>query len=388
MPLKIVVLSTTEQRDGIADYTRQLFRPEFQLANDAKVTVLRIALGNMLKTPFLRPGVIHMQHEFFMFDRLVGLSAIFYYPYLWLWSRILGIKIVSTIHSAYDIGDLAAQLPHFKKFRPIFPLLAFYMRLHYWMVLKLSDRTIFLTKAGVDNMRSIVSDRFVERRLRHIPLGNYTPNIHPKKHGRLASKFNLSTQDRLFTLFGFAFPTKGYEYGIMALDILVNQRGRRDIRLFIVSGETGKRSAPGGGQGGTYLDFLRQLARERKVQDYVIFTGYLADNDPLLEELFAETSCFIFPYLNRAFASAAISTALTSGKAVLVSKIKCFEDFDDLPSFPEKDAAALADKMEQLASDPAKLGEAVKIAQHNATRFSMDRIFARHIGVYKEALGS
>jgi glycosyltransferase involved in cell wall biosynthesis len=203
----------------------------------------------------------------------------------------------------------------------------------------------------------------------------------------LEKQFGIKPSEKFFTLFGFAFPIKGYEYGIYAMDVLVNQRGRKDVRLVIVSGETGKGSFPGGGQGGTYIGWLKQLAAERKLEPYVLFTGYLPNDDPLLEEIFSETLGFVFPYLDRNFPSGAISTALATGKPMLVTAIRCFQEYDGLPSFPEKDSAALADRMQELMDDPAAVVKSAAITRRNADQFSMDRIFDRHLEIYREALG-
>jgi glycosyltransferase involved in cell wall biosynthesis len=191
----------------------------------------------------------------------------------------------------------------------------------------------------------------------------------------------------VFLLFGFAFPIKGYEYGIYAMDILVNQRGRKDVKLVVISGETGKGSFPGGGQGGTYIGWLKQLTSERKLEPYVIFTGFLANQDPLLEELFERALCFVFPYLDRNFPSGAISTTLATGKPMLVTDIACFQEYDGLPNFPEKDSEALARRMEELLGEPGLAEKWAGITRRNAEQFGMDRIFARHLEVYREALG-
>ncbi len=198
------------------------------------------------------------------------------------------------------------------------------------------------------------------------------------------SRFNVTGTERLFVLFGFAFPTKGYEYAIEALDLLVNQRARKNIRLVVVSGETGKASFPGGGQGNSYIDWLKQLTAERKLESHVIFTGYLANDDPLLEEIFSEAFCFVYPYLERNFPSGAISTTLATGKPVLVSNIKAFQEYEDLMNFKEKDSADLADKMAQLMDDPALVTRAMAITRHNAEKFDMRNIFAAHVAVYQE----
>ena len=345
-----------------------------------------ITVINVLAAPFKKPSILHIQHEFFMFDRLVGASALLYYPYLWLWSKILGFKLVTTIHSTYNVDDLEGAFPHFRKFKWLFPAGSLYLRLHLLLVSKLSRRVIILSKIGMENMRRVLSERDMARKVRYTHLGNYASNIRMQKHGVLRQRFGITDPDRIFTMFGFAWPIKGYEYGIYALDILVNQQKRSNVRLVILSGETGKGTFPGGGQGGTYLGWLKQLATERRLQDFVIFTGYLVNDDPLMEEIFAETYCFVFPYLDRNFPSGAISTTLATGKPMLVTDIRCFHEYEDLPNFPEKDSAALAQRMASLLDDPSLTETWAAITRHNAERFGMDRIFCRHVEVYREAL--
>ena len=385
--MKILVLSSTRERDGIAEYTRQVFRPEFRKPGDVDFSIEDISPGNMLAAPFKKADVLHIQHEFFMFDRLVGVTAMIYYPYLWLWSKLLGYKIVTTIHSTYNVDDLEGALPHFKKFKWLFPLGSFYMRLHMWLVSKLSKRVVILSKIGLKNIARVLSARDMERKVRYTHLGNYASNIKMQSHGLAQSKLGIAPNDKVFLLFGFAFPIKGYEYGIYAMDILVNQRGRKDVKLVVISGETGKGSFPGGGQGGTYIGWLKQLTSERKLEPYVIFTGFLANQDPLLEELFERALCFVFPYLDRNFPSGAISTTLATGKPMLVTDIACFQEYDGLPNFPEKDSEALARRMEELLGEPGLAGKWAGITRRNAEQFGMDRIFARHLEVYREALG-
>lgn len=388
MAIKVLVLSSTrKERDGIAEYTRQVFRPEFQEPGGARVTVQDVTPGRMLAAPFQGAHVVHVQHEFFMFDRLVGVSALLYYPYLWLLSWPLGYRLVTTIHSTYNVDDLEGALPHFRKYKWLFPLGRFYLRLHLWTISKFSRRILILSKIGLENLGRVVSRRDMGRKVRYTHLGNYASHIQMRRHGLLARKFGIDPSERFFTLFGFAFPIKGYEYGIYAMDVLVNQRGRKNVKLVIVSGETGKGSFPGGGQGGTYIGWLKQLAAERKLEPFVIFTGYLANDDPLLEEIFADTVCFVFPYLDRNFPSGAISTTLATGKPMLVTDIRCFQEYEGLPRFPEKDAVRLADRMEELLGHPEVVEQSAAITRHNSEKFGMGRIFARHMEVYREALG-
>lgn len=387
MSLKILVLSSTrKERDGIAEYTRQVFRPEFRKPGEVEFEIRDISLLNVMAAPFSKHNIVHIQHEFFMFDRFVGVSAIIYYAYLWLWSRLLRFKVVTTIHSTYNVENLEAALPHFRRFGFLFPLGSLYLRWHLRWISMFSHRIIILSKIGIENMRRILPERVMSQKVRYTHLGNYASNIRMRRHGILEKRFGAGPSDRLLTMFGFAWPIKGYEYGIYALDILVNSQKRKNVRLVILSGETGKATFPGGGQGGSYLGWLRTLATERKVEPFVIFTGYLANDDPLMEEIFAATDCFLFPYLDRNFPSGAISTTLATGKPVLVTDIRCFQEYDNLPKFPEKDAAALAGCLADLLDHDETASRWAAITRKNAEEFAMDRIFRQHAEIYREAL--
>jgi glycosyltransferase involved in cell wall biosynthesis len=383
--MKVLVLSSTrKERDGIAEYTRQLFNPSFFAEQGLEVEVTDLAPASMLAAPFRPVRVIHIQHEFFMFDRLVGLSALFFYPYLWFWCWLLGRRLVTTIHSTYNVDDLPNALPHFSKYRILFPACRIYLKLHFKLVVSLSARVFILSKVGSSNLRHSISQRQYDHKVVRVHLGNYTANYRMQHHGLLAKDYGIARSEKLFTLFGFAWPNKGYEYGIQAMDVLVNQRRRQGIRLIVVSGEASKASFPGGGQGESYIGYLKRLTRELRLEEQVIFTGYLANDDPLLEEIFADTFCFLFPYLNRNFPSGAISTVLATRKPILVSQIPCFDEYERLLAFEEKNPVALADKMVALMDDPHLLDDAVQITKHNAETFAMGRIFTRHVEVYQE----
>jgi len=260
------------------------------------------------------------------------------------------------------------------------------LRLHVLIACKCSDRTIVLTEASRENLGLIVSRRNMQRKVRRTVLGNYAACIRLQDHNLLEARFGIRSTDRVFTLFGFAFPAKGYEHAIRATDILVNRYGRVETKLVVVSGETLKKAAPGGGQGGAYLDSLRQLAKDCNLTENVVFTGYLADNDPLLEEVFAKTLCFVFPYSNRPFASAAVATTMATGKPLLVTRTRCFDDFERLPSVPEADPTALAEKMKEFMDTPGQVEEASMITRLNAAKYSMDQVFAKHLEIYQEVI--
>jgi glycosyltransferase involved in cell wall biosynthesis len=179
---------------------------------------------------------------------------------------------------------------------------------------------------------------------------------------------------KIFTLFGFAFPNKGFEYAILALYILMRRR-RTDVRLLIISGEhaTSVRN--------DYLAGLKKLVWTHRLNGRVEFTGYVASGD--LKPYFDRTFCFLFPYLHRDTPSGAISTALHTGKPVIVSNIRAFQEYDGLLNFAEKDAEGLADKMEQLMDDPNLLKCAIEATRLNREAFSMENVFQQHVDIYR-----
>lgn len=382
----LVISSNRTQRDGIAEYTRQVFNPDHTKETGVEFTIEDVSCATILKAGFTREHVVHVQHEYFMFDRLAGASALFYFPYLWLMAKLRGFGLVTTFHSTYNVDNLKAALPHFQKLGFLFPLGRLYLRLHTWLVVHCSNRVLILSKVGMENMARCVSAQAMQRKVRYTHLGNYASCVRMQSHGLLPSRFGVQPGDKLFTLFGFAFPIKGYEYAIEAMHLLVNRDGRRDVKLFVVSGETFKASFPGGGQGGSYIGQLKELTRQWKLENYVHFTGYLDNHDPVLEEIFAESFCFLFPYLDRNFPSGAISTVLATNKPVLVTKIQCFREYEGLLMFEEKSAASLAESMLAALSEPGFSQRASAITRHNSEAFRMDRIFARHLEVYREAL--
>jgi glycosyltransferase involved in cell wall biosynthesis len=251
-------------------------------------------------------------------------------------------------------------------------------------VAKCSDKIIVLSKLGKENLAKILSPLTMQRKVIYVHLGTYPSSIAMKKSGLLRSRYAVKQSESIFTLFGFAFPQKGYEFAVQAMDVLVNQQKQVDVRLVIVSGDNTGAGLPGGGQGLSYIGYLRKLTTQYHLDDKVIFTGYLASNDPLLEDIFDDTYCFLFPYRNRHFPSGAISTVLATHKPILVSNIRSFEEYEGLEFFAREDASALADKMMDILDNPQKMTEMAAVSRYNAEKFSMDKAFLRHVEIYRE----
>ena len=117
-------------------------------------------------------------------------------------------------HSTYNVDDLPNALPHFAKYRALFPVGRLYLKLHFKLVVALSDRIFLLSKIGATNLRRSVSERQFTRKVVRVHLNNYTANFRMQSHGLLAKQSSVGSQESCSRFSGSPFPTKGYEYGI------------------------------------------------------------------------------------------------------------------------------------------------------------------------------
>lgn len=336
---RVLVLGPTRAEGcGIAEYMRQVF------SGSRSVEIRPLNWFNCLICPLSRPTVFHVQFEFFLFDRFIGVSGLLFYLWLWLWSRVLRYKVVTTVHSTYNVTTLREHFPQFQRWSWAYSPAKAYLLLYYRVIAFVSHRIIALTPAGAKNLADAGCRGAVV-----FKLCGYNRDIAPKDHG-------LLTIENAFVCFGFAFPNKGFDVAIHASAEL--QRRGRNLRLFIVSGRTAKPGIPGGGASG-YLSILRSLSRE--IGAPVDFVGYLDKTDPLLEELAFKATAFLFPYRERDVTSGALNTVLSFGRPIIVSSAKCFDEYPELPRFTGGDSLMLAHEMQQLMDSES----AIECAQQN-----------------------
>lgn len=326
--MKLLILApTAKERCGIAEYTRQAFEGDGAYIKD-------LTWWNCFTAPFtviaLDFDALHVQFEFFLFDRIVGVSAFFWFA----WWRLLGARIVTTVHSTYDTDNLWAEFPQFHHMPWAFWPGKLYLSALYWWICALSKQVITLCPAGRDKL-----SKHTRKPVHMIPIPPYRSVIKAQDHGRIHYPF--------FTCLGFCFPNKGFDVAIEAIKLL--NATHPEVKLFIVGGAPIKPGSPWG-DAHTHGDDLRKLVDERNGP--VRFTGYLNTDDPLLEEIVLKTKAFVFPYRERNCPSGAFQTALATGRPLLTSTAKCFDGHNWLVKFPIDDAAALAELMRQVLNDP------------------------------------
>ncbi len=327
--LNVLIISSGLNKCGINDYTNRLLEQMNKYKDLIDIHQIRITDEKRSKPwSFLKEiikkitnknlDIIHIQHEFSMYDNFYGISIIPLYLILWILSKFNKFKIVTTLHTVWDLHNLKSSINPKIANSLLFPLVKFYILYHIKLVCSLSDKVIVL---GAPSVKILENQYNIEKiKIEYIPLGVYNIRLQHKLNNNpkeIKKKFNLSNS-KVITLFGFFYPSKGYHYVIQALPYVIKEI--KNIKLVLAGG------IPSSDNKSTYeyYTYLKRLVKSLNLEKYVVFTGFLPDEE--LFELFELTDVFIFPYENRVNASAAINTVLPYKKPIIVSESPLFEE--------------------------------------------------------------
>jgi glycosyltransferase involved in cell wall biosynthesis len=182
----------------------------------------------------------------------------------------------------------------------------------------------------------------------------------------IRGRFNFDPVDFVLLWLGIFMPHRRLEDAIQAIKLL-KLRGVR-AKLLLAGSD---RSYP------EYFKFLQALAKNLDVQDLVIFTGKVADEE--IRDFYCACDTFLFPNENQTWGLAVLE-AMACGRPVLVSRgaavHEVLTDQENALLFPARDPEVLAQKIELLANDPqmrqgiAQKGMALARTTYNWTRFA------------------
>jgi len=146
-----------------------------------------------------------------------------------------------------------------------------------------------------------------------------------------------------------------------------------DLRLVIV-----------GKKGWLYEGFFRRL-RELGLEDRVIFTGYVPDED--LPAIYSAADLFVFPSLYEGFGLPVLE-AMACGTPVVCSNTSSLPEVagDAALLVDPADVRALAGAMERALRDEGKWREMRERGLQQAARFSWDEAAAMSLKVYQDVL--
>jgi glycosyltransferase involved in cell wall biosynthesis len=334
--MTILAVIPARQQCGISDYAGQLYSgTDFETGGNRLIKV-PLNFWNCLKIPFVRADIVHLQHEYSIYG-FAGCWGFLLFCYLLL-LRLTGGKLVVTLHTIYDWDQAGQIFAHRTKSRVLIQALRFYGKTYHRLLLLAASRVIFLSE-GSRGAFSRIAPWADPKKFAVIPIGVYDHPIRARDAAKLEARYGIEPDDYVFTLFGFAFPNKGYHLAIEAMKEL--QAGHSGLKLLIVSGEPGE----GGAQ---YLASLKEMTRRLDLEKVVIFTGFIPFDDPLLDEALLRTQCFLYPYLKESATSGSLATTLAARKIYLTSDLEMFRSFTPGIQFRAGEAGDLAAKMLQV----------------------------------------
>jgi glycosyltransferase involved in cell wall biosynthesis len=185
------------------------------------------------------------------------------------------------------------------------------------------------------------------------------------------SRRNQNNHIRLFFISRF-IPTKGLLYVIQAVRIIMKQR--KDVLLTCVGD-------------GVEMKAAKKLVEKHKLQNNVIFTGYLKEEEAI--ECYKNSDIFILPTLEEGF-SMAVFQAVAAGLMILTTPIRAAADYLHEPEnclwIKPKDAKLIAEKIIYLINNPERKNIMRKNNQLLAMQFDGKNIADEYIKIYKDIL--
>jgi len=182
----------------------------------------------------------------------------------------------------------------------------------------------------------------------------------------IRARFNFGADDFVLLWLGIFMPHRRLEDAIQAIRLLKSQGAR--AKLLLAGSD---RSYP------EYFNSLKVLAKSLDVQDEVIFTGKVSDEE--IRDFYCACDAFLFPNENQTWGLAVLE-AMACGRPVLVSRgaavHEVLTDQENAVLFPARDPEALSQRIQLLVANPelrrsiAQKGMALARSTYNWARFA------------------
>jgi len=325
----------------------------------SKVEVLRVwradhpfsILGIIPCILKLRPDVVHFNVHFQSYgrSRITNFVGLLLAPIC----RLLGLRVVATVHNFGDMVDL--EKVHVKP--------SFLNRLGIFVVTKLM---LSLTSKVVVTVRAYVD--YLGRRYGHVGV------IHIPHGTSVNNYLSIDPHERVILMFGHMGPHKGLPIVLKAFKGLLKER--EDVKL-VVAGSSHP-NFPG------YLEKYKGLANPK-----VDYLGYVPEED--LARIFGMADLIVLPYLTTTGTSGVFHLACGFGKPVVASDLPEIREMvaEGASAFlvPPGDIEALKGSILTALDNPSLL---IGMGRRNlayATRESWERVAEAYEAVYARLLG-
>jgi len=308
----------------------------------------------------LKPDIVHVQFEFNTFGSIFTIAL---FPLLLILLRLLRLKIIITIHGTIPldssiIKELAPKL--FVTFTTAFLKLA--LTAIYSFINLLSHKIVvhsYVFKKWLGTHYKINTNK-----INVIPHGVTNQSFNLKQGG--SQRWHLITGNkRVILYFGVLSPRKGLTYLLKAYTKFASKH--RDF-ILIVSG-----FEPAYYKG--YMKTLRKLVEELKIEERVIFTGFVTYEE--VHELLTIAKIVVLPYLYSTSASGPLALAIGYHKPMIVTSTEFFKEVlkngEEAVFVPPGNSQMLAQAMMTLIEDEDLAEKFTKNLKEKAKKLSWEK---------------
>lgn len=370
--MKVGMLTSTDERCGIAQYTHDLCSG---FGSDVDIEVVPVRSGTDHWSSYIGQSanrlnacdVVHIQHDYsFWGSILPGKNAFFRHM-----ASIRRPKVI-TAHTLDSASDMLAVTESGAPARFLKSMLAYvsgYRDSIERATFDLADRIIVHDNpaARILQNRGISGDK-----IRIVPMGVPEPVEDSGSGDDFVRKHRLEGR-KLIVIFGFIRPGRGYE---AVLDIMAELDS--GTMLVIAGGAQNPAQE-------LYLESLKGDIEKRGLSDRVFITGYLTDTDVAGV---MQSADIVLCSQESGTGSYSVQVALGYGAPILASDLPCFDDlkteYGCLITFRNGDRQDLLSKIKLLLTDKDLSRTLSSSASGYAHRHTWRKVAEMTEAVYRE----
>ncbi|HDK25527.1 MAG TPA: glycosyltransferase family 4 protein [Candidatus Atribacteria bacterium] len=344
------------QVDGYIDQEKNVFR--YRSVNLTKKVKYPIAIplsfrAKKVITEF-NPDIIHVHHPF-----VLSSPAIMY-------GKKLGIPKILTLHTQYErYAYYIAPIPEKLTQEAI-------KRIIFNLAYKIDCIT---TPSG--SMKELIKSYGIKNRIEVIPNAIDLDPFRQKdelKCSEIRKRYNLKEDDKIILYVGRVAQEKSIDKIIEALAI-TKRKGISNVRLLIVGG-------------GPAIEELKNLVRSLQIEEQVIFTGEVKNEE--IRHYYKIAYLFTIASTTETFGIVIIE-ALASGIPVLAVKAPGAVDIltdglDGLLVDNDNDIEKFANALDKIIREPELRERLSQGALKTSERYSIDIVSERMLNLYREVM--
>ncbi len=325
-----------------------------------------------------KPDVIHIQHEFGMFGKPATMSLV---PILYLFLKLLRVRIVSTIHttifpdslSSDSIGELLPIASWIPKM-----VIEFGLHIVYGSACRLSDSVIVHQRSHKVKLQRYY--RIGDSKIAFIPHGVGRTEFLANEESLLRWTSIIGDR-RAMLYFGYVSPRKGIDYLITAFQEFSKQR--LGWVLILAGGISKEFYRP-------YFQHIKDVINHSGLSDRILMTGFVPEGDA--DALFRLCEFVVLPYTQIVGNASACNLAMGYWKPIIASNMSPFsEEIVDgrhgILCTPQ-DSHQILGAFEKLSADPELCTRISENLQGLEASRDWERVADNSLKLYKSILMS